>query len=277
MDVSTRIALITGATIGIGREIAAALAANGHALVLQGRSPDRLRDATRWLHERYPRTHIETLRADLQVLAEVRGAARELASRVPRLDTLVLNAEIVSRDPHLTVDGWESTFAVNHLAHFALAQDLLPLLRASAAHHQGHPEAVPRVVITTNAAHARGRFDPHRMQSLEGFDAYRSYADSKLANLLFMAELQRRWPGMAVNAHHPGHVPQKLLTHQFGAEGGDTIIGRSTTAVWLASAPESARLRGTYCVDSHPAHPSTAAQDPELAATLWELSEKALG
>lgn len=262
-------ALITGATIGVGREVAAGLAAAGFELIIHGRSPDRLRDAKAWFHERYPQTHVETVRADLQVLSEVRAAARELSSRHSHIDVLMLNAEVVSRDPHLTVDGWETTFAVNHLAHFALTQGLLPLLRAT-------PNAPGRVIITSNAAHARGHFDPARCRSIDNFDAYRSFADSKLANLLFMAELQRREPTLSVTAVHPGHLPVKLLTNTFGAEGGDTIMGRSTTAVWLARSPEAARLRGAYCVDQHATHPSTAAQDPNLAEALWRLSEEAL-
>lgn len=262
-----KVALVTGATIGMGRETAVALASKGFDVILHGRTPARLREAHTWLAGRYPNTRVEVLRADLQVLSEVRRAVAELGRRVPRLDVLVNNAEVYPSDPHLTVDGWESTFAVNHVAHFVLTLGLLPLLRQSHA---------PRVVSVSNAAHAKGHFDEDRVRSLERFDPYQAFADSKLANILFTFELQRREPKMSVNALHPGARPTRLLTERFGVRGPDTLIGRSDTAIWLATAPEAGRLHGTYCVGSKPSTASTLAQDPELAARLWRVSEAAL-
>jgi len=265
--VEQRVALVTASTVGMGRETAVALAANGFHVVLHGRSPDRLRDAREWVSQRCPTAHVETLRADLQVLCEVRAAAVELRRRFGHLDVLVNNAEIYPSDPHLTVDGWESTFAVNHIAPFVLTMGLLTLLKQAPA---------ARVVNVSNAAHSRGHIVEPRLRSLDHFDPYQAFAGSKLANLLFTLELQRREPTLAVNALHPGSLPTRLLTETFGTRGPDTLIGRTDTSTWLATSPEAGRLRGTYCVGSKPSTPSTQARDPDLAAELWRISEAAL-
>ncbi len=265
--VEQRFALVTASTVGMGRETAVALAANGFHVILHGRSPDRLRDAREWVLQRCRTAQVETLRADLQVLSEVRAAVADLGHRVTHLDVLVNNAEIYPSDPHLTVDGWESTFAVNHIAPFVLTMGLLPLLKRAPA---------ARVVNVSNAAHSRGHIIESRLRSLDHFDAYQAFADSKLANLLFTSELQRREPTLAVNALHPGSMPTRLLTESFGTRGPDTLVGRIDTSVWLATAPDAGRLRGAYCVQSKPTTASTHARDEELAATLWRISESAL-
>jgi NAD(P)-dependent dehydrogenase (short-subunit alcohol dehydrogenase family) len=262
-----RRALITGATDGIGRETALALARRGVDVVLHGRSPERLAATQAAVARAAPGVSVETVAADLSDLAQVRRMASELAARHGHLDALINNAGIYANAPALTADGWESTFGVNHVAPFVLTLALLPLLRAA---------PVGRVVNVSSVAHTRGRLDPASYRSLKGFDPYRSYAQSKLANVLFTVELQRREPALAVNALHPGVVSTKLLTAGFGMQGPDSLEDGAATSVWLAASDAGATLRGAYCVRARPAAPSPLAQDPEAARQLWADTEAGL-
>ena len=266
---SERIVLVTGATDGIGRETALQLAKKGYHVIVHGRYKARAEEAKHWIQHHAPGVPVavETAVADFAVLREVRHLADDIASRHGHLDVLVNNAGIYANDPMLTIDGWESTFGVNHIAPFVLTLGLLPLLRAAAA---------GRVVNVSSAAHSRGHIEPRSFRSLDRFESYHAYAQSKLANVLFTVELQARAPELAVNALHPGVVSTKLLTEGFGIRGHDSLGEAAATSIWLASAPEAGKLRGTYCVRSHPATPSTAARDPELAKLLWSHSERAL-
>jgi len=257
---------ITGATDGIGLETALELARRGLEVVLHGRSDARL-EAARSRVAAIATAPVHTSKADLASLAEVRRLGDETARRFDVIDVLVHNAGIYANDPTLTVDGFESTFAVNHLAPFLLTARLTPSLARS-------PH--PRVVNVSSIAHARGRIDPSTFRSLEGYDAYRAYAASKLCNVLFTLELQRRHPEWAVNALHPGVVSTKLLTDGFGMSGPDSLAEGARTSVWLAASDEAASLRGTYCVRARPATASAPARDPELARRLWALTEEAV-
>ena len=173
-------------------------------------------------------------------------------------------------------DGFELTFAVNHLAYFQLTTSLLDLLRKT-------PGA--RVVSTSSAMQERGALDLQKTPtSLEGSGTL-AYATSKLANVLFTKELQRRLEGTPVTANcfHPGYVRTQIgsdlgvlmrvlftIALPFSKspeEGADSLI-------WLATSPEAASLKGEYIVNRRPVSPSKQAMDPKLAAELWRLSEK---
>ena len=265
MSQAERNVLVTGATDGIGRQTALELARRGFHVIVHGRSGERIHATRDQIAREVPGAKIDYVEADFQVLAQVRRMAAELAARWGHLEVLINNAGIYANDPHLTIDGWESTFGVNHVAAFVLTLELLPLLRRAAA---------PRIVNVSSVAHSRGRIEPETFRTLHRFEPYHAYAQSKLANALFTIELQRREPGVAVNALHPGVVSTKLLTEGFGMRGPDSIDEGAATSVWLAASPEAGRLRGAYCVRSRPSTPSTLARDEELARRLWELTEE---
>jgi NAD(P)-dependent dehydrogenase (short-subunit alcohol dehydrogenase family) len=270
--------LITGGTSGIGLAAAEELAARGARLGIVARDAKKAAAATERIRDRGgPDTEVEVFLADLSSLAAVRGLADEVLQRYPRLDALVNNAGAVNMKRHLTVDGFELTWAVNHLAAFLLTTLLLDRLRDSA----------PARVVTTAS-------DAHRLASGIPFDdinAERSYRGfgryglTKLANILFTAELARRLEGSGVTAtcFHPGFVASRF-NHNNGplmrfAMSLSRPAARSPrkgaqTLVWLLDSPDVAGQTGGYYVDCHLAAPSKAASDEAAAQQLWELSEE---
>jgi NAD(P)-dependent dehydrogenase (short-subunit alcohol dehydrogenase family) len=258
--------ILTGATRGIGRAAAIELARRGADVAVVGREPDRVREAAReagGAHE-----HV----ADLASLDEVRRLAAELLERYPRIDVLANNAGAMFTSRHVTPDGYEQTFALNHLAPFLLTNLLLDRLIACRG----------RVVTTASDAHTGGRLDLDDLQSERGrFRPGRVYATSKLCNVLFTRELQRRNPELAANCFHPGVIRSGFARND-GAlvRLGAMLIGpflRSPQRgadglVRLALDPEGEQLRGRYLEKGKPVEPSAQAQDDRLAAELWERS-----
>jgi NAD(P)-dependent dehydrogenase (short-subunit alcohol dehydrogenase family) len=214
--------------------------------------------------------------ADLARMDEVRRLAAELLEAHPAIDVLANNAGAMFTSRHTTPDGFEQTFALNHLAPFLLTDLLLERLRASRA----------RVVTTASDAHKGGVLDLDDLQSTRRrFRPGRVYGTSKLCNVLFTRELQRRNPQVAANCFHPG-----VIRTGFGKNDGAlariglTLAGpflRSPETgarplVWLALDPAAAELRGQYVEKGRPVPPSAQAQDDDLAAGLWERSEELL-
>jgi NAD(P)-dependent dehydrogenase (short-subunit alcohol dehydrogenase family) len=197
----------------------------------------------------------------------VRRLADEVKAATPRLHVLVNNAGVYLRDRRLSEDGYEMTFAVNHLAHFLLTVELLDLMRASAP---------ARVVTVSSMTHAHGRLDFADPTAARRYDAYEAYATSKLANVLFTRALAERLAGTAVtaNALHPGVVATKLLRAGFAGAGGVGTREGAATSVYLAAAPEVAGVSGGYFVSERPAKPSRQATDRDLAERLWAESER---
>jgi NAD(P)-dependent dehydrogenase (short-subunit alcohol dehydrogenase family) len=258
--------ILTGATRGIGRAAAIELAQRGAEVAVVGREPERVRDAAReagGAHE-----HV----ADLARMDEVRRLADELLERYPRIDVLANNAGAMFTSRHVTPDGYEQTFALNHLAPFLLTNLLLDRLTESGG----------RVVTTSSDAHRGGVLDMRDLQSEHGrFRAMQVYGTTKLCNILFTRELQRRHPQIAANCFHPG-----VIRTGFGKNDGLlaraslTLIGPflagprtgAKTLVKLALDPEGEQLRGRYLEKGKPVEPSAQAQDDRLAAELWERS-----
>lgn len=253
--------LVTGATDGIGRQTAIDLAARGARVVVHGRSADKVRDVVAAV------PGAEGITADLASLAAVRGLAAEAADRFPDLEVLLENAGVYEPVRQLTVDGYERTFAINHLAHFLLALELLPVLLAQPA---------PRVVVVASMVHQGGRIHWDDLDLARGYDAYDAYAQSKLANVMFAGALARREPRIAVNSLHPGVIATKLLRVGFGA-GGAPVGSGSATSVRLALDPELARVSGGYFASAEEARASAAGRDPAAQDRLWALSEARVG
>ncbi len=271
------VCVVTGATSGIGQAAAAALARLGATVVIAGRDRDRTEAAAARIaavSTAPPRVEI----ADLASLEQVRGLAARLAG-LERIDVLINNAGLVLGERRITPDGLEHVFAVNHLAPFLLTSLLLPRLTASGP---------ARVVTVTSDAHSAARLDLSDPNLEHGWDSWRSYANSKLANILFTRELARRLDGTGVTAScaHPG-----VVRTGFGRESkpllklGITIARPfmaspergADTIVYLASSPEVAGQTGGYYVKRQRREPSAAARDDTAARELWELSEKMTG
>jgi retinol dehydrogenase-12 len=272
-----KVCVVTGATSGIGKAAAAALAGLGATVVLVGRDRGRAGVAAAEIGSASaspPRAEV----ADLASLEQVRGLAERLAG-LERIDVLINNAGLVLGERRITPDGFEHVFALNHLAPFLLTNLLMPKLAASAP---------ARVVTVTSDAHSAARLDLSDPNLERGWDSWRSYANSKLANILFTRELARRSDGAGVTANcaHPG-----VVRTGFGRESrpllrlGITIARPfmaspergADTIVYLASSPDVAGQTGGYYVKRQRREPSAAARDDAAAGKLWEISEKLTG
>ena len=271
--------LITGSTSGIGRATAVALAAMGAHLAITGR--DRTRTENTALELRAAGgAQVDVFVADLSSQAEVRRLADEVLRTLPRVDVLVNNVGGYWNTRHVTADGLERTFALNHLAPFLLTHLLLDRLTRSAP---------ARVVNVASNAHTMGRIEFDDLQGRRSYSGARAYNQSKLANVLFTYELARRLVGTAVtaNAVHPG-----VVSTSFGADDPGRVqrllvpvmrpfmkspAQGAATSVHVASAPELDRLTGRYFADSRPNRSSEGSRDEAIAARLWQVSADLVG
>jgi NAD(P)-dependent dehydrogenase (short-subunit alcohol dehydrogenase family) len=266
------VVVLTGATRGIGRAAAIELARRGAELAMVGRDPQRLADAAAEARTAGPGPVHEHV-ADLAQLREVRRLADDLLDRYPRIDVVANNAGAMFTSRRLTDDGLEQTFALNHLAPFLLTTLLLDRLVAVRG----------RVVTTSSDTHKHASLDLDDLQAEHGrYRPGRVYATSKLCNVLFTRELQRRHPELAVNCFHPG-----VIRSGFGKNDGALVRLSITVAgafmrsprsgarplVWLALDPVAGELRGEYLERQRPTPPSGRGRDEQLAAELWRRSE----
>ena len=270
-----KVCLVTGATGGIGRETAGALAQAGAEVWLHGRDAARVRAQAQALSAGGV-PPLQPLIADFADLMAVRRLGRELAARLPRLDVLVHNAGVYPPRGARSAQGYELAFAVNHLAPFVLNQALLPCLARSGA---------ARIVIVASRAHRGAHLDLAALPAGAELGAYAAYARSKLCNMLFMRSLARRLAGSAVtaNALHPGVVNTGLFAklrvlRLAAALGGGLFLlsplEGARCSVRLASAPELARVSGSYFEACRQVAPSAAAADDAAAEALWAMSER---
>ncbi len=275
-----RVCLVTGATRGIGAATAEALAGMGATVVATGRSAERGLVLISGIRQRTGNDDVHFLRADLASIAEVHGLARAFMDRWDRLHVLVDNAGTVFPTRRTTVDGYEEVLAVNHLAPFLLTSLLLPMLRGSAP---------SRIIVTSSYEHRHGRMLWDNLQGEHFYFSQQAYAQSKLANLLFVYELARRLEesGVTINAVNPGLVHTnicmdsgwligtvKRIVDRFAAvspeEGADT-------GIWLASSPDVEGVSGHYFQRRHAVRSSRASYDVAAQQRLWRISEELTG
>ncbi len=273
--------LITGATNGIGKVAALELAKQGPTIVLVGRNPAKVEETVREIKEKSSNPQVDGLVADLFSMAEVRRLANEFRKKYPHLHVLINNAGAIFADRQHTVDGYERTFALNHLAYFLLTNLLLDMLKA---------DAPARIINVSSGAHLGASLDFDDLQNEQHYGAggFTAYGQSKLDNLLFTYELARRLAGtgVTVNAMHPGtvatgfgennsggmHLAMQVL-HLFSLtpqQGADTIV-------YLASSPEVEGISGKYWEKRKAIQSSPASYDEATQKRLWEVSAQMTG
>ena len=276
IGMKSKICLVTGASSGIGKEAAKALARMGATVVMVGRGKERSEAARDEIVKETANDSVELVLADFASLAAVRKLAADFESAHSRLDILMNNAGTIPAKRQLSVDGFEMQFAVNHLAHFLLTNLLLDTIMASAP---------ARIVNTSSGVHMRAKIDFDNLRAEKGYRFIRAYGQSKLANILFTYELARRLEGSGVTANcfTPGMTRTNLGRHIYGI-GGFVFksLGRSPeegarTAVYLASSPDVAGVTGKYFADCREARSSDVSHDAELARRLWDVSQKMAG
>ncbi|MDH4234173.1 MAG: SDR family NAD(P)-dependent oxidoreductase [Gallionella sp.] len=258
--------LVTGSTDGIGLETARELASSGLEVVLHGRSKEKVLRARSAIRKAAPDAVLLTAYADLADLSAVARMAQDLAARLPRLDVLINNAGVYMTERKLTNNGFETTLAVNHLAHFLLTSLLLPLLKKS-------PD--PRVITVSSIAHRNGRIAFDNMNGEHHFDAYQAYANSKLANILFANSLAQREPWLSSNSLHPGVIDTKLLHTGFDATG-DTVAEGARTSVYLATSSGVKGVSGKYFDRCATVSAAPHTSDHKLGEVLWRWTENAV-
>jgi NAD(P)-dependent dehydrogenase (short-subunit alcohol dehydrogenase family) len=279
-DIAGKVCLITGATNGIGKATAAALAKRGAHLLLHGRNAEKGAAVVSALKRESGNEAIELVQADFASLADVRRLAETVRARAPRLHRLINNAGLFNMRRAVTKDGYEASFAVNHLAPFLLTNLLLDTLKAS------QPS---RIIVVSSAGHRGPPLDFDDLQSERLYRGLRAYQCSKLANLLFTRMLAKRLSGMRVtiNALHPGLVntgigggvtgPGTLVMRAAFALMGKSPEEGARTVVYLATSPDVEEVSGGYFIDEKRAEASPEAQDDAAAARLWQVSEKLTG
>ena len=266
--------VLTGATRGIGRAAALELSRRGAELAIVGRDPERVSEVAREAQGTGGGAPVHEHVADLTSMAQVRALGDELLARYQHIDVLANNAGALFARRALTAEGFERTFALNHLAPFLLTNLLLERLRGG------------RVVTTASDAHTSGRLDLSDLQSERSYAAMRVYGTTKLCNILFTRELARRAPDVRATCFHPGVVRTgfgknengiwKLLTTVGGPFFRSPARG-ARSLVWLALTTDAASLDGAYVENEKVVAPSAQAQDDTLAAQLWEQSSELVG
>jgi retinol dehydrogenase 12 len=274
-NMNGKICLVTGATNGIGKAAAQALAQMGATVVIVGRDAQKAARVTADIKEVSGNQNVDYLIADLSSQQEILRLAGEFKNKYQHLHVLLNNAGGTFTTRLLSADGIEMTFALNHLAYFLLTNLLLDTLMASSP---------ARIINVSSDAHSGGKIEFGNLQSEQNYSSFGPYGNSKLANILFTTELAHRLEGtgVTVNALHPG-----LTSTGFGSNNTGffmkimkviiPLIGRTPergaeTSIYLASSPEVQSITGKYFVDCKVTKPALQAEDRAVARKLWDVS-----
>lgn len=286
VDLTGKVAIVTGASSGLGAETARVLALRGAHVIMACRDLVRAENARRKLLAKskglVPESRLELMRLDLANLSSVRTFAREFSAQKRPLHLLINNAGILHKRRTETQDGFEGHFGTNHLGHFLLTTLLLETLEASAP---------SRVVALSSDAMGMATLDGD-FRDLDWkqrkYHALRAYGDSKLMNLMFVRELDRRVAGSGIVAQavHPGVIVTRLAreptlgTLALGLlllPKTKSVAQGAATTLTAATAPEYARLGGLYLADCQPHRDHRLSRDPAACRRLWEISEGLVG
>lgn len=280
LSMAGKVVLITGGTGGIGKATAIGLAALGARVAITGRDLRRAEAAAVDIRGATGNPDVDAFGADLSSQAEVRRLVAEVLAAYPRLDVLVNNVGGFWATRHVTADGLEHTFAVNHLAGFLLTNLLLDRLKASAP---------ARVVTVSSGAQSMGKIDFEDLQGERKYSGEQAYNQSKLATVMFTYELARRLEGTGVTATalHPG-----VVRTGFGAEDPSPIFKivvpfvrpfmktpekGAATSIYLASSPKVEGVTGIYFAKGRPQTSNKVSYDKDAATRLWHVSAGLVG
>jgi retinol dehydrogenase-14 len=275
-----KIVLVTGGTSGIGKATARGLASLGAHVAITGRDRGRVEAVAVEIRGATGNPRVDAFGADLSSQGEVRRLAAEVLDSYPRLDVLINNVGGFWATRHVTVDGLERTFAVNHLAAFLLTDLLLDRLKASAP---------SRVVTVSSGAQSMGTLDFEDLQGERIYSGQTAYNQSKLASVMFTYELARRLDGTGVTATvlHPG-----VVNTAFGAEDPSRIFKLivpfvrpfmktpeqgAATSIYLASSSAVEGITGRYFANRKPKRSNERSYDAEAASRLWRVSAGLVG
>ena len=282
-NLQNQIALVTGATAGIGQVTATELAKMGAHVVILARNAEKAAATQREIKAAAGHDHVDVLLADLADLGQVRRAAAEFNAKYPRLDILVNNAGLIlGAERQTSPEGYELGVATNHLGPFLLTSLLFDKLKASPA---------ARVVNVASTAYRMARPDFADFQSIRSYGALAVYANTKLYNILFTQELARRLRAHGIgnvttNALHPGVVASSFGSGAQGLMSLFVQLGRpfmlssakgAETSIFLASAPEVATTSGGYFDKKKAQAVKNSFNTPDNARRLWEMSEELTG
>lgn len=288
IDLSGKTCVITGASSGLGRESARALAAAGAHVILAARNPEALAETAGWISSEVPAARTSTVALDLTDLSSVRAAASAVAGIAPVVDVLMNNAGVMFTPFGRTRDGFELQIGTNHFGHFELTRLLIPQLTAAGG---------ARVVILSSGGHVMGAVDVEDPNwERREYDKFAAYGASKTANVLHAIEADRRLRDAGIRAYavHPGTVATALarymsrsdfsrlrgLVAESSREPSDGFLDfvmpehGAATQVWAAVSPDLAGRGGLYLEDCGIGAAAPHARDERRAARLWELSER---
>jgi len=275
-----KIVLVTGATSGIGKAAAIGLSRLGAMLIATGRIKEKCEETVEEIRRETGSDAVGCMVADLSTLQGMRSLASDYLSRYRRLHVLVNNVGGFFNQREETADGFELTFALNHLSYFLLTNLLLDVIKSSAP---------SRIINVTSGIHVSQKGMPFDdLQTEEGYKGFKAYGRSKLANVLFTYELARRLEdtGVTVNAYNPGFTATGLGM-QPGGFGGFTkwMVSKmaktpekaAESLIWLSSSPEVEGVSGSYFENMEAVRSSRASYDSQAARRLWEISEELTG
>lgn len=274
-NMKNRVCVVTGGNAGIGKAIVQALAAKQAQVVLVSRDKARGETAVQDICQSRPNAQVELVVGDLGTIAATRQLAQTLWDRYPAIHVLINNAGIWPTQKQLNADGLEQSFMVNHLAPFMLNRLLFDRLKASAP---------ARIVNVSAGLYVNGRVDLHKTPYGHDFHPIRTYASTKLCNILCLPleAAQLTGSGVTLNAVHPGVINTKLGTMRGPLGWLMKLVKRSwgtpeqgaVAPVWLATAPELATTHGQYFNEKEAIPLAKVALNTGLAQQLWQLSEQ---
>jgi retinol dehydrogenase-12 len=282
-NLNGKLAVVTGATGGIGLYTALGLAERGAALLITGRDDKRLADAVAWLKARVPGAEVDTEKADFASLSQVRAMAARILARRPKIAILVNNAGLFMAKRVLTEDGFEATWQINHLSPFLLTNILLPAIKAGS----GGPTDPSRIVNVSSMASRFGRIDFNDLNVAKRGAFWNAYGQSKLANILFTKGLAARLDSAEIVAAavHPGFVASN-----FGNKGAVSKLlwqlmrpfqisqpKGAENSLFAATTPDAGAISGRYLVAKKSVKPNRQAEDSAAVERLWRISAEMTG
>ena len=270
-------AVVTGANSGIGKITALELAKRNYRVVMVCRNQEKAAAAKQEIAEESGNENVQIEICDLSLMSNIRRSAKQIRETNTSIDLLVNNAGLLPQSERQTTsEGFEMTFAVNHLAYFLLTRELLPALKSAES---------SRIVNVASEAHKSGTFDPENLQLQSGYSTVKAYGNSKLFNIMFTHQLHKELDGTNISTFslHPGVVNTNFAADSDSFFAKLFNLGRffmlspekgASTSVYLCTEPGIEDLSGEYFIKSKPTEPSGIAMNDAACRQLWEISQK---